>query len=278
MENKWKIRVAPSLGDGFAGTFQNAWGVETYNPETDGEKPCVFAGLYGIKDFMALHNHKGKKAVFFCGSDIRHLVNGYWLDDKGSIKMSPFALATWINKYCESWVENDVEWLELKKVGIDAKICPSFLGDTSDYELSYKHSKKPKLYTSVSGDDFELYGWDKIDSLAKENPDVEFHLYGNKKDWKSELPNVIVHGRVDKATMLRETKAMQGALRLTEFDGFSEIICESLLWGQWPVSAIRYAGTLGPSDIKELKNKKESNPAREYYKRIVNIYPWNSNI
>ena len=53
-----------------------------------------------------------------------------------------------------------------------------------------------------------------------------------------------MHGRVAQEVMNEEIKEMQGALRLTEMDGFSEILAKSILWGQWPVSLIKYSHIL----------------------------------
>ena len=131
----------------------------------------------------------------------------------------------------------------------------------------------------MSGDDWKTYGWNKIPQLAYDNPDVEFHLYGNTKYFGVDMPNVIIHGRVPQEQMNKEIKEMQGALRLTEHDGFSELIAKSLLWGQWPVSIIDYPFTLKPSQISELVNKKEPNLlGREWLLSAVNKFIWNSNI
>ena len=122
---KWQHRIAPSLGDGFAGTPAIAWGTKEYINQ---EEPAVFMGLYGLPDFYTLWRHKGRKAIFWCGSDIRHFINGYWLSEKGDIRLSPRPLAEWIQRNCESYVENGVEYDALKKWGIESKIVPSFLG------------------------------------------------------------------------------------------------------------------------------------------------------
>ena len=276
-EIKWTCRYAPSLGE-LEDTPENIWGTDII-PIAD--QPCVYFGLYGFPDFFSLWRHKGRKAILWAGTDIIHFLNGYWLDDRGSIKMSPKPLATWINKNCENYVENEVEQGVLKTLGIESKVIPSFLGKVEDFEVCYKWSKKPKLYTSVSGNNFKQYGWDKIPKLAQENPDIEFHLYGNTEPFAfpAEFKNIIVHGRIPKEQMNSEIKEMQGALRLTEFDGFSEIIAKSLLWGQWPISLIFYPNTLRIESIKSLKNLKEPNlKGREWLLSVVNKYPWNINI
>lgn len=274
-----QIRVAPTLG-ALEDTPANIWGTTPYeNPY----EPAVFMGLYGLPDFYFLWRHKGPKYILWCGTDITHFKNGYWLDDDGLIRLDSKAIAAWINEYCDSWVENEVEYQALKKLGIESSICPSFLGDVNAFEISYTPSEKPKLYTSVSGNNFELYGWHKIPELAKQNPDIEFHCYGSTTNpWPAEtwpdytpLPNIFLHGRVSRETMNEEIAEMQGALRLTEFDGFSEILAKSVLMGQWPVSHIKYPHMLGVEEIKTLKYKREPNKAgREFYIKNVNKFPW----
>lgn len=273
-----KCRTASSLGGGFSGAPEEVWSVTPYNEVTDKEKSCVFFGLYGLPDFYTLWRHKGKKWILWCGSDIRHFVNGYWLDDKGEIRINPRPLAEWIIRNCESYVENKAEYDALKKLGIESKIIPSFLGDVSQYEVSYQPSNKPKIYASVSSNDFVLYGWYEIEQIyAPKYPDIEFHLFGNTIPFPTENKNVIIHGRVSQEQMNEEIKNMQGALRLLSFDGASEVLIKSILWGQWPVSFIKYPHMLSIDELDKLKDKKEPNiEGREYYRKIINSYPWNT--
>lgn len=207
------------------------------------------------------------------------------MEDGGGIRLDPKPLAKWLNKHCENWVENYTEAKALKKLGIKTKICPSFLGDVNKFKASYQWSDKPKLYTSVSGDDFGRYGWDKIPALAKRYPNIEFHLYGNTDQTICEIElgaifgrpseNIIIHGRVPKAQMNREIRKMQGALRLIRMEGFSEIVAKSILMGQYPVSLIKYPYMLSINEIGKLKTLKKPNiKGREYYLKRLNKYPW----
>src|SRR5689334_12368419 len=112
---KWQCRYAPSLG-ALEGTPEEVWGTLPYLSE---DEPTVFFGVYGLPDFYTLWRHQGRKAILWAGSDIRHFINGYWLNDEGSIKLEPMALAEWINKNCESYVENGVEAEALRTLGIE---------------------------------------------------------------------------------------------------------------------------------------------------------------
>lgn len=277
--NKWQCKVAPSLGDGFAGT---PWEVWHTTPLLLGDQPCVFFGLYGLPDFYTLWRHKGRKAVLWAGSDIKHFLNGYWLDTKGEVRLdSQLAMGEWINKNCENYVENGVEHEALSVVGIDSKIVPSFLGHVEDYPVSFTPNSRPKVYLSVSGNNFAMYGWGMIELIA-DKCDVDFYLYGNSVPWKSKHSNVFVRGRVSQEIMNEEVKDMQCGLRTLEFDGFSEITAKSIFWGQYPISYISYPHVdsyKSPEQLILLLNKlsKKNAPnlkAREYYIKNVNSYPW----
>lgn len=269
---QWYHRWSPTLGS-LDDTPENIWHTLPYDPELHINEPTVFCGIYSLNDFFALWRHKGRKLIWWTGSDIRRFNEGYWLDDTGDIRAMSGPMADWISKYCESWVENDVEARLLAEWGIEASVCPSFLGDVSQYKVSFKPGNK--VYASVSGDDFELYCWPEIEVLAKNHPKIEFHLYGNSREWKTDNNNVIVHGRVPKEQFNKEIEDMQGGLRLLKFDGFSEVIAKSILMGQYPISAIPYPGVLHVSEIEQILDKNEPNiSARDYYLKELNNYPW----
>lgn len=268
---KWQCRWSPTLGD-LESTHAKIWGTDEY---TDQERPTVFFGVYGLPDFYTVWRHKGERHILWAGSDITNFCNGYWLEDGGAIRVDPKPLAQWLNKHCTNWCENEVEARKLTECGIFAKVQPSFLGDVKDFPLSFKQGNK--VYASVSGDNFELYGWDRIDELAKANPDLEFHLYGNRTVWIPSASNITVHGRVTKEVMNDEIKDMQCGLRMTEFDGFSEVLAKSILWGQWPVSLIEYPHILNPEQLSEVIRKTKPNiDGRKYYLKNLNNFPWNT--
>lgn len=279
MQEVTYCRWSPTLG-ALEDTAEHVWGTPEYLGDRDA--PAVFFGVYGLPDFYALWRHRAQRWILWAGTDILHFKAGYWLDGIGDICLDPKALAAWIDKYCESWVENEIEQKALAEVGIQTRVCPSFLGNIGDFfEISYIHTTRPKVYTSVSGNEFERYGWDKVIKLARQNPDIEFHAYGNTVPYfkrNTSALNVFEHGRVPKEKMNAEIRLMQGALRLTEFDGFSEILAKSVLWGQWPVSLIKYPHILSVDELGTLKDRKEPNyRGRAYYINSVNKYPWNRN-
>jgi hypothetical protein len=259
------------------------WGTPTYTPENR-KDPCVFFGLYGLPDFFALWRHQGKRYILWAGSDITHFVNGYWLEDGGGICVDPTPLAEWINRNCESWVENRMEQMALEGIGIQSRICPSFMGNVNDFSPVYQPEVFPDVYLSVSGDNFEMYGWDVIEEIA-DKCHVNFHLFGNRLPWKTKHANVKVHGRLPKEKMNEMVKHMQCGLRLNkEMDGFSEITAKSLLWGQYPLvwEHFKYPHIDSFKDKRELINRLNvlkfkgiANPYRLHYLQTLNKYPWN---
>ena len=276
---KWQCRVAPSLG-ALEDTHKNVWHTKEYK---DLDRPTVFFGLYGLPDFYTLWRHKGRKAILWAGSDIKHFINGYWLSPDGRIRLESESIAEWINKNCESYVENGVEHEALMVLGVESHIVPSFLGHTMNYSDSYTYRSddRPQVYASVSGDNFRMYGWEQIELVA-DKCNVDFHLYGNTVEWPTKHHNVFVHGRVSKEQMNEEIRGMQAGLRPLEFDGFSEILAKSILWGQWPISRIAYPGVTNYTTndeliaaLNDLKNKKEPNrEALKWFYANVNRYPW----
>jgi len=270
-EIKWQCRWSPTLGE-LESTHQEVWGTDDY---TDIERPTVFFGVYGLPDLMAVRQHKGRKAILWAGTDIAHLIQGYWLDDNGAYRVDPYQIGAWLNFAAENWCENEVEQAALRSVGIEARVGYSYLGDIDAMELSYAPSSVPKVYASVSGDNFAQYGWHEIEEIAPKYPDIQFHLFGNVTPWLTKHKNVVVHGRVSKEKMNESIRGMQGALRLLAHDGFSEVLAKSVLMGQWPVSRIAYPHMLPVAELHTLKEKDQPNvEGREYYRNNLNLFPW----
>ena len=280
-----QIRYAQSLGGGFEGHPKDVWGCSDY---VDKNKPVVFCGMYDLRDYYALWKHKGKVYVFWCGSDIRNLVNGFVFND-GKLK--------WLSKLCpgfkflvkhilekaEHWCENHVERDALLKWGIEVVyVTPSYFGKV-DIPITYKHSKNPEVYISCSKGRQKEYGFDIIERVAPQCPQITFHLYGDK--WLTKHKNVISHGRVPIEQMNKETEDMQCSLRLNEFDGFSEITAKAILRGQYAITKIKYPQIPTYKNDKELIEllrslsiTYESCPARDMYRHFINKFPFNAKL
>lgn len=278
-------RVAPSLG-ALEATHQEAWGTTDYDSRNK-NVPCVFFGLYDLRDYVALARHRGTKWVLWAGSDLNNLKHGFVFND-GKLRLLSKLFRGWFHKLVVStlksadhYVENLDEYLKLKEcTGIKAKIVPSFLGKIEDWPLSYKPNTRPQVYISVSGNRWEEYGAGQVVQLAANLPNIDFHIYGfgvPKRTW-----NTFFHGRVPKTQFNTAIKSMQCGLRLNESDGFSEITAKSVLMGQWPISRLYNHGIHHYTDTKQLvsllkalKNRKKPNiRGRNYYLQALNNYPW----
>jgi len=281
-----QCRVAPSLGE-LEGHPNDVWGTEPYKSR---KEPTVFFGLYDLRDYIALARHKGKAWILWAGGDLRNLTNGFMLNDGKLRQISklakkipskyPSTLLRGILSKADHYVENIYEAEILSDFGFESTVCPSFMGDIDNYRISYKQSyNKPKVYVSTGKGRQKEYGFDTVERVADMVP-VEFHLYGD--DWKTKHDNVIVHGRISKEEMNEQIKGMQCGLRINQWDGFSEILAKSVLWGQWPISRLEYPKIAQYHNdshlIERLKSiryeKKPNYKAKEFYCGIINKYPW----
>lgn len=275
----WYCEWSSTLGS-LEDTAENIWGTLRYDERKNINESVVFFGMYGLPSFLKFRQHKGDKHILWCGTDILHLKNGYWIDEIGEVKVNPAPFCEYLNCF-PNWVENDSEQRLLESLGIKSKICPSFLGDINKFEVSFKPGNK--VYLSCSGNNFHQYGWDLVEEIAGRVP-IEFYLYGSN-EWKTRHKNVIIRGRIDKEVMNKEISEMQAGLRPLEFDGASEIVIKSLLQGQHTISRIQYPFVDSYKTKKELiklltelPSKKVANlEARSWFVDNLNLYPWNIN-
>lgn len=274
-------RVAPSLG-ALEGTPEEAWGTKPYTWLKHRQDPTVFFGLYDLRDYLALALHTGKKWVLWAGSDLRNLNSGFIFND-GKLKWlsEVFGSGNWILpilKSAEHWVENEAEARVLQRFGIQAKVCPSFMGKIENYDVESVPGNK--VYVSSGANRQREYGFDIIESIAYKLPQIEFHLYG--APWETNHKNIIVHDLVPKDIMNDEIKKMQCGLRLNHTDGFSEVTAKSILWGQYPITRITspfISSFVTTDELVELLEKvphfvRPNTIAREYYRSELNNYPW----
>ncbi len=282
---KTYCRYAPSLGE-LEGTPKEVWGTDVYNRKKHRNESTVFFGLYDMRDYVSLWNHRGKRWVLWCGSDITNLKNNFLLNDGKLKKISkifsgfPRMLDRWLSHNVEHWVENEAEKFALLGLGIKSKICPSFMGNKYAYEITYEWRKDPQVYLSASNGRQKEYGWEIVENIADKLPMITFHLYG--ANWITHKKNVIIHGRVQKEQMNDEVKKMQCGLRLNEFDGFSEVTAKSILWGQYPITKIPNNGIQYFKDENELIGQlrkltityKPNTDVRNYYLKRFNSFPW----
>lgn len=232
--------------------------------------PTVFCGLYWWGDYWKFLIHRGRKAVYWCGTDILNLreTNWFWLWVLPKIKAKHLC-------------ENQVEYDELLKYGIHATIHPFLFSKYDDWKVTFKPSKNPQVYVSCHQDREDEYGVGILSQVVKEVPEITFHVYGNNEVPECNHANIICHGPVSNEQFNEEIKDFQCGLRLNEFDGFSELLIKPIMLGQYAISRIKYPHIAYFSNLKELvielkKLKYHTQPnykARDYWEKIINIYP-----
>jgi len=224
--------------------------------------PTIFFGMYHVGDYTKLLAHRGKRLVFWCGSDILNLEKSKkWQKIIASVK-------------AEHVCENDVERLKLESMGIYPRVQPMFFDDITQFEPCFKPSNTPHVFLTAHENSREPYGLNLLEDIARETPDVTYHVYGVKDDSHD---NIVYHGRVPTKQFDKEIREYQGALRLNSHDGFAETLAKSILMAQHPISTIQYPYIDYADSIQNvvyllnhLKDKKEPNLAgATYWKEIL---------
>jgi len=184
------------------------------------KEDTLFSALYFENDYKVFKLHKGRRMVFFNGSDVsRLLCNTKWIE---IIQNYP------AEHYCHNKQLQD----ELKSVGIDATIVPLFFGNKEDYQVCYKPSTSPRIFMNAHPGREQEYGVDKCLQLAINFEEYEFHIYGI--DGENKI-NVIYHGQIPEAQMDEEIRNYQAVLRFNEHDGMSQIVAKASLLGLYPI-------------------------------------------
>ncbi len=222
-----------------------------------------FYGLYHPKDYFRFLQCKGKREVYWQGSDILQL------KDTDEIKWREAISKVEAKHFCENEVCQEL----LKEKGINAKVKYQFWGDVDDYPLSFKPSLNPQIWLCAHpGREIE-YGVGIVETIAELLPNFTFHIYGITGENKD---NIIYHGIISEKQFNREIKNYHCGLRFNNFDGFSEILSKACLMGQYAISTIKYPRITRFSSpkklveaIKKIANKKYPNyKARNYYLNI----------
>jgi len=227
-------------------------GFKSYQPNLDNDKPTLFF-LYFAQDYNAFIGHKGKRYVFWNGSDVlRMLDSPLWVK---MIKENPATHAC----------HNLQLQMELKTVGVDAVIRPIFFGDINDYPVSYTPPKDlPHIYMTTHQGRHQEYGVNIVSGLHEF---AHFHIYD---------------GSTPEEVMDAQIKDMHSCLRLNHHDGLSQTLIKSILMGHYPITYRQMEGIWQVTDevqlincIKQLSGCKEPNYAlREMYIGRLNKFDW----
>jgi len=218
-----RIRISSSISN-FREKLLKRTKLKEWNPWKDLFRPTIFFGAYHWGDWARILLHRGRKTIFFCGSDILAL--------KKHMVAQILIRASRERFICE----NEVEDMALARMGIDAEILPMIFEDFTPDPRIRKLDGIHVYMTSHEGRDD--YCTDFVDLLAAWYKKITFHVYG--VDGKGLLKNIIYHGRVSNEQFNQEIQRYHCALRLNEMDGFAETLAKAMLIGQQAISFIPY--------------------------------------
>ena len=282
-----KIRVSLSVKQ-FKQRAEDTWNLKEWGGITDPDKELLFFGLFNDRDWNVFDNFKGKKSVFWCGTDILQSLKDY---ERQRILRNHLAGT---KHYCE----NEVEAKELEQLGLKPIIIPSFLDNINNYPVSFKPSKTPHIFLCGHTEREEEYGLGIIRRIAPRVPYATFHIYGVDKNSSfftsapSELDrlvntdtehfNIWYHGKIPEGQFNNEIMQYHCGLRTNEHDGFSEVTAKSLLLGQYPITKIPFEKIWNYKTedelvalIDKLRYVIEPNyETRAYYLKQFNNFPW----
>lgn len=154
-----------------------------------------------------------------------------WMGTDALLAMDRFKQHTINRKYIDNgynfvdspWLMEEVKSLNVPTEYVHFKAV-TVVPNESQYEkitiISYVAEKRQLFY-----------GMDQIAQIAKEFPNIEFHLFGLTHSDFPTTPNVYFHGWVSPEAFAETLKVSPIFLRLTDHDGFSVSVIEALGYG-----------------------------------------------
>lgn len=258
-----KIRVSSSISN-WKDKILTRYGLKEASFLNDLFGPIIFFGCYNWRDYLRIVLHRGKRTIFWCGSDLRDL--------------------NWCKRVIISLIKarhivetKHGEASQLEMMGIEPEILPQFFSDPEDFQPCFRPSKTPHVFLNVHPDREKEYGLELIRKIAPFVPEVTFHIYGVSDFLDLDDKNVVYHGRMPEERFNYEIKFMQAGLRLNHFDGNSEVVMKSILLGQYPITYLIYPDIPSYNNerellalLVELKNKKAANPMSQAWRERLN--------
>jgi hypothetical protein len=268
-----KVRTSLSVIN-FKEKVEKIWNLKPWEGIEDEDKDVLFFGLYTPHDYDAWYFSPDdtKRTVFWCGSDILNTIHTPEFIRR--LKLCPDA-----KHYCET----QEEYLNLKSIGIEAEIVPSFLEDVNDFKITYKQSKTPHIWMCAHPGREKEYGVDLAIKMAQKFPEYTFHVYGMCEWNEMDKPkNVWYHGNIDNNLLNEEIKEYQCGLRCNGHEGLSEVPVKAILNGQYAITYMKFPSIWNFQTEEELENllkklpemETPNNEGLEYWKNNINKFPW----
>lgn len=250
--------------------IKSVWKLDEWSGIKDEDQDVLFFGLYTMHDWDAFWYHQGKKTIFWCGSDILN-----------TLATPEFQRRLKIFPDTEHYCETEEEAKNLRSMGIEPKIVPSFLENADEFPVVYEPSLTPHVWMCAHSGREEEYGVDILQRMADKFPDYTFHIYGIW-EYGEKQKNVIFHGQVSNDILNQEIRQYHCGFRGNLHEGFSEVPIKSLLLGQYPIARMKFPEIWNFQNDDELiallgklKEQKDINiEGMRYWKRHINHFPW----
>ena len=246
-------------------------------------KPHKYEMIYNIGFFgqvaQAFWNFSGLRVLHWIGSDILSIQQlGKPHKEKpeearqNELKIKD-SVISWIDNNIDiNLCEMEATQKELEELGIKARIVPF------PPIKMYKPTPLPEKFSVaiyMPYDNQQFYYPDIVEEVAKQLPDVDFHLFGDftRLDKKK---NIIHHGRVGGETKDKLIKDTSCILRLTPHDGLPLSVIEWITAGRNAITTVDmpYSQQIEPEKkqvIKALKStmkKGVNEKGSKYYQKI----------
>ena len=203
--------------------------------------------------------------VHFVGSDVTRLQTRKLFDRlnwMGAINIAHrvFCVASWLTEELKPFCKAETFPLFYRNFSVQPLSAP-----TRFTILSYIPNTRPKFY-----------GRNITEKLIKNNPDIYFIILGS--DLLNDYPNVETHDIDYQEDMNKYYQNISLLLRLTEHDGLSNMVLESLAWNKHVVWTYKFPFVHKVNRnlndvqqiINELKNNNSNSGASNWIKENFN--------
>jgi hypothetical protein len=202
---------------------------EKYEPLKDKDETTMF-WLYNPQDYELLAQHRGKKIICWCGSDVLHFNKTYQTKYLNLVR-NPEITHIFLNK---------LQQIEMFTFGIYGEVRYIFWADPSAFTYSEELTKD--CYVTCNKNAPQEYGEMAMNGLAWRYPDWTFHIFGITPSIPVYCKNVKYYGWIPETEMDDLTKNMAVCLRYNSHDGFPQTTCKALLRGQFALTQLPYDG------------------------------------
>tara|TARA_Y100000034_G_C6904249_1_gene419087 strand:+ start:1037 stop:4210 length:3174 start_codon:yes stop_codon:yes gene_type:complete len=121
----------------------------------------------------------------------------------------------------------------------------------------------------------DFYNYELMIDCIKKNPDIKFHIYGNKTELPIQLPNLVVHGWLDGKELSRLYNKCFILLRITKHDGFPNSIVIMKQMGRYAITNRNFPHVQKATKLDEINQIIREILKRDFDKKGSEYYSHN---